>query len=235
MGFTGALRAQFDHVVIALHKRDQAHQLQKLAAPPEGFRIEPDALHQDVDPLICGEGRTCGLKPLKVDLGNLDRLDGLQDPGRDPSVLREFILHIGDRPHTRDQELWMCLHRATVDGDLFDPKVLKSRLVAVCLFVQRNTDHVDDLVSALFLDGGLNEPRFAAMHVMFAQDVLDRLDTGLDRCFVICRAVLAQQIFQNICGHDRVALHGLYQVLADHKSREMFIDLGVEVAHGLDP
>ncbi len=50
----------------------------------------------------------------------------------------------------------MRFESAAVDRNLLDPEVFKSGLIAVRLFVQRYADLVDNLVSAFFLDRGLD-------------------------------------------------------------------------------
>ena len=42
----------------------------------------------------------------------------------------------------------MGLYRAAVDGNFLDAEVVKNRLIAVSLFIQRDADLVDDLVAA---------------------------------------------------------------------------------------
>ena len=63
-------------------------------------------------------------------------------------------------------------------------------------------------------------PGFVAVDIMLAQDLLDRLDAGLDGGLIAGGAVLAQQVFQHVGGHDGVALDRLDQILADNESRE---------------
>jgi hypothetical protein len=120
---------------------------------------------------------------------------------------------------------------AAVDRNLFDPEVFESGLVAVRLFVQRYADLVDNLVSAFFLDCGLDKPRLAAVDVVLTQDFLDRLDATLDRRLVIRRAILPQKILENIGRHDRVAFDCFHQILANNIAGEMFINFVVECAH----
>jgi len=180
VGLAGALRAQLDQIVVPLNVRDEAEQLEQLAATAKGFRLEADALHQQVDPLIGCEGRPQVPILLVVDLGDLDRLDGLEDPWRDPRILRKLVLHIGDAPHAGDQQFRVGLHRPAIDRDLFDPEVVEDRLIAVGLLVERDADLIDDLVAAFFLDRGLDQPGFTAVHIMLAQYVFDGLNTRLD-------------------------------------------------------
>src|SRR5690606_31712610 len=79
--FAGSLGAKLDQVVVALAKRDQADQLGQLAALAEHLRVEADALHQQVDPLVGGE-LFAGLNiAVEIEMGELDRLEGRQDPG----------------------------------------------------------------------------------------------------------------------------------------------------------
>ena len=112
MGLAGSLGAQLDQVVIAFAKRDQAEQLGQLVAPAEHFRVEADTLQEQVHPLVNGE-LLAGLEvAIKVKVGELDRLEGRQDPRTGVLVLGEFILEIGYAPHAADQELGMLLDGA---------------------------------------------------------------------------------------------------------------------------
>ena len=51
----GALGAELDEVVVALDERDQPHELDELGPPAEQLGVEPDGLHEQVDPLVGGE------------------------------------------------------------------------------------------------------------------------------------------------------------------------------------
>ncbi|MNQ91390.1 hypothetical protein D3C85_1067690 [compost metagenome] len=68
----------------------------------------------------------------------------------------------------------------------------------------------------LLLDGRAHQPSFVAVDIVLTQDLLDGLNTGLDRRFIIGRAVLTQQVLQYIRRHDGVALHSFDQVFAHH-------------------
>ena len=125
----------------------------------------------------------------------------------------------------------MGLDRARVDQHLLDAKVGEFRLIDIRLVVQRHADLVDDLVAPLLLDVGADQPRLVAMDIMLAQDLLDRLDAGLDGRLVAGGAILAQQIFQHVGGHDGVALDRLDEVLADHQAREVAVDFPVQLVH----
>ena len=59
MRLTRALRTQFNQVVVALTKRDQADQLQKLVALAEHLRVKANALYQQVNPLLSAELLAC--------------------------------------------------------------------------------------------------------------------------------------------------------------------------------
>jgi hypothetical protein len=56
---TCALRTQFNQVVVALTKRDQADQLQKLVALAKHLRVKANALYQQVNPLFRAELFAC--------------------------------------------------------------------------------------------------------------------------------------------------------------------------------
>jgi hypothetical protein len=120
--FAGSLWAKFDQVVVALAKRDQADQLGQLAAAAEHLGIEADALDQQVDPLVGGE-LLAGLHiAVKIEMGQLDRLEGRQDPGSGVLVFTELILEVGDAPDAADQQLGVFFDRARIDKHLLMPR-----------------------------------------------------------------------------------------------------------------
>ena len=69
------------------------------------------------------------------------------------------------------------------------------------------------------------------MDVVLAQDVLDRFNACRNRGFVIGRAILAEKVFEHIGGDNGVPLHGLHQVLTDHETGKMLIDLVIKGRH----
>ena len=75
------------------------------------------------------------------------------------------------------------------------------------------------------------KPGLVAMHIVLAQDLLDRLDAGLDGRLIAGGAILSQQVFQHIGGNDGVALDRLDQILADNESREVCVDFLVKFVH----
>jgi hypothetical protein len=77
----------------------------QLAALAEHLRVEADALHQQVDPLVGGE-LLAGLDvAVEIEVGELDRLEGRQDPGAGVLVLGELVLEVGNAPDAADQQL----------------------------------------------------------------------------------------------------------------------------------
>ncbi|MNE51679.1 hypothetical protein D3C80_1463160 [compost metagenome] len=189
--------------------------MQELVALAEHLGIEADALNKQINPLIRRE-LLAGLQiTVEIETGDLDRLERGQHPGRGGFILCVVILKISDAPHPSNQQLLMCLHRAGVDQHLFYPEVSKLSLVHIVFVVERNADPVDDLVTPLLLDDRTYQPRFVAMHIVLAQDFLNRLDTGLNRRLIIRCAVLAQQVLQYIRRHDGVALNSFDQILAN--------------------
>ena len=69
------------------------------------------------------------------------------------------------------------------------------------------------------------------MHMVFAQDILDGLDAGLNRGFVAGGTVLPQQVFKNKGGNDRIALDRLDEILSDNEPREVSVDFLVQFFH----
>ena len=93
-------------------------------------------MHQKIDPIVSVEAAPRLTVALIVDLGDLDGLDGLEDPRLNTCILRELVLNIGDAPDTRHQQLWVRLDRAAVDRNLLDAEVVEGSFVAVGLLVK---------------------------------------------------------------------------------------------------
>ena len=92
----------------------------------------------------------------------------------------------------------MALDRPRVDQHLFNAEVRELRLIDVGLVVQLDADFVDDLIASLFSDIRADKPRLAAMDVMPAEYLLDRLDAGLDGRLVVGGAILPQKVLQDV-------------------------------------
>ena len=129
----------------------------------------------------------------------------------------------------------MRLHRAAIYSDLFDAEVVKGCLVAIRLFVQGNTDLINNLMTPFFLNRRLDQSCLAADHIVLTQNIFDGLNTSLNGSLIICRTVLAQEVLQHVGRNDRVALNRFDEILADHVPREMLIDFGVEITHASVP
>ena len=82
MGLTSALRTQFNQVVVALTKWDQADQLQKLVALAKHLRVETNALYQQVNPLLGAKLLPCLNVAIKFKARNLNRFEGSKNPRR---------------------------------------------------------------------------------------------------------------------------------------------------------
>ena len=119
VGFAGSLGAKFNQVVVTFAKRDQADQLGQLAALAEHLRVEADALHQQVDPLVGGELFAGFNIAVEIEMGELDRLEGRQDPRAGAFVFGKLIFQISDAPHAADQELGVFFYRSGINKNLF--------------------------------------------------------------------------------------------------------------------
>ena len=58
VGLTGALRSEFDQVVVALDEWDQADELEEFPSPAEALGVESDRLHEQIDPFGGAEPST---------------------------------------------------------------------------------------------------------------------------------------------------------------------------------
>ena len=115
-----------------------------------------------------------------------------------------------------------------LDDHSLDAEVGELGLVPVVLVVERDGDLVDDLVATALADRRLHQLGLVPVDVVVGEDLADRSDAGLDGGFVVGGGVLAEQVLQDVRRHDRVALDGLDQVLADHQAGEVLVDLLVE-------
>jgi hypothetical protein len=233
VGLAGALGAQLDQIVIALAVGNQAHKLEQLVALAEQFRVEAHALNQQVDPFVSAELPPSRQVALHVEVGELDRLDPVQQPGTGVLVLAVSVFKVGDAPDAADQELRMAFDRVGIDQHLLDAQVGECRLVHIAPVVERHAHFVDHLVAAPLADSGAHQASLAAMHVVLAQDFPHRLHAGLNAGFIGGSAVLAQQILQHVGRHDGVATHQLDQVLAYDQAGEVLIDFLIEEVHRL--
>ena len=125
----------------------------------------------------------------------------------------------------------MSLDGCRIDQDLLDAQVCELRLIDVRLVIQRDAEPINNLVPPLFLDGRANQSGLIPMDIVLAQNLLDRLDTGLDCRLIVGRAVLAEQVLQHICRDNGIALDGLDQVLAHCQAGKVLVDLDVQIGH----
>src|SRR5699024_2879553 len=194
VGLAGALRPEFDDVVVTLDERDQAGQSDQLAALVELFGVEADRLHEQIDPLI-GRERLAGLVvAVDVDAGDLDGLEAAENPRHDALVVGVEVLDVADAPDAAHEELRVPLDRDVIDDDAFDLEVLELRLVDVVLLIERDGHLIDHAVAALAADLRLHEHVLVAVDVVGSQDLAHAVDPGLDRRLVVGRSVLAQQV-----------------------------------------
>ena len=156
--FTGPFGPKFDDVVVSFARRGSG------ASAAEA---------------CCGGRRLSGLKPIVCirrsihsSLVNCARASlipskstlriwiGLMVSSTHGDVPRPRKTRIGHQQYTRRRSpaAWVRFDRAAIHRNLFDAQVVERGFVAVGFFVQRDADLVDDLVAALFLDRGLDQP-----------------------------------------------------------------------------
>src|SRR5699024_7947135 len=152
VGLAGALRPEFDDVVVTLNDRAKAGQSDELAALVELLRVEADRLHEQIDPLL-GRDRFASLVVvIDVDAGDLDGLEAAEDPRDDALVVGVEVLDVADAPDAAHEELRVPLDRDVVNDDALDLEVPELRLVDVVLLVERDGHLVDHAVAALAAD-----------------------------------------------------------------------------------
>lgn len=178
MGFTCPLRAQLDVVVVVLAEGDQARELDEAGAKIEMGGHQTDTLHEQINPLVTAEGGTGLLVFLHIDIGNLDGLDALDDPGRDAFLLADHEGEGDDTPYAVGQQTGMLFDGHGVHGHLADVEVAESGLIPTVGFVQTHRYLVDDAVAVLLFDPGLDKLGFVTVNEV----VLDDAAHGLNAC-----------------------------------------------------
>ena len=192
--------------------------------------VEADGLHEQVDPLVGGEPAARLEVVVEVELRQLDWLDRAEDPRHDALVVAVEVLDVADAPHAADQELGMRLDGRGLDDHALDAEVGELGLVDVGLLVEGDGDLVDDPVPAAFLDRRLDQFGLAPVDVVLGENLANSVDACLDGGLVVRCRVLTEEVLKDVRRHDRVALDGLDQVLADDDAGEQQVDLEVEVA-----
>ena len=184
-------------------------------------------MQQYVDPFVRCEFLASFCEDIEVHFCDLNGLKCLNKPRRDARVFRKFILHIDDAPDATHEQFGVVLDRFAVDSHSLDRQIVEHGLISIVLFIQRDGYSVDDLISTLFSDRGLDQLRFIAVNVVFAQDFFDGFDACFNRRLVVSGAVLAQQVFQHVCGHYGIALDCLDEVFTHDKAGEVGVNLGI--------
>ena len=231
MRLAGALWSKLDQIVVAFHERDHAHQVQEFGAVAEQIRVESDRLHQQVDPLPRGELRAHGQIVFAVIMRHLHGHEPMQTPRHLVAVAGIGVYQRAHAPDARDQQLGILVHRNGIDNHATDAKILECGLVTVEFFVKRDLYLVDNLVSAFLANLRLDEVRFLAMNVIVRKNVANALHAGIDALLVGGGRVFAQQVFQHIRRHQRIAFDFADQILAHRVLREVIGDLAVQIAH----
>ena len=161
---------KLEQVVVALAIRNKADQRQQLGPPAEHLRVEAHALHQHVHPLLGGELRPRFKKLLEVHAGHLDGLQACQSATGWLWDLGDLVGHIGDAPDATDQQLGKPPDEIIGYGHLLDAEVGELGLIEAAFVVQFHREFINDLVAALFLDGGFDQLRLIAVDVMLGEN-----------------------------------------------------------------
>src|ERR1700683_1773916 len=129
---------------------------------------------------------------------DLNRLETFEMPRLILYVLDWVVSEFSDGPDPANQELRVLFDVIRINLDFFQAEVGEVGFINTRFVIQLNSNFINDLVPSLFLDGGLDEFTLVAMDEVLHQDVLHRLDSALDRSFIIRGAVLPQQILQHV-------------------------------------
>jgi len=146
MRFTSTLGSQLDQVVVPLTIWYQPGKLHQLQTSAHEFRIESDALDQQIYPLIAGKLRAFCQEAIHIKAGHLDRLDGVQQPGTTVSILGIAVLQLRNAPYTTHQKFRVVLYDFRTHHNFGYPHIGKTCLIAVLLLVEGHGDLVYHLI-----------------------------------------------------------------------------------------
>jgi hypothetical protein len=135
MRFPRAFGSKFNDIIVSFAVWNKPDKLQQLTSFPEHLRVETDTLHEQVNPFI-GRKFLAGLNvSIIVEMGELDRLDGLHYPRTGPSVIQVLIFQFSDAPNPADQQFGMFFNCIRGYQDFFNSKVGKGSFIGSCIIV----------------------------------------------------------------------------------------------------
>ena len=152
VGLAGAFGTQLDEVVVVFAVGDDAGQLEEFVSLPQLFGIEPQALYEEVDPLLQGEFPPEFLVGIQFHMRNLYGLEGVDYPGNMVLVVFVEVFNVQNAPDTADKKFGMLPDVLPVDDDFLDAQVAEGGFVGVALVVELNGDFIDNFVAAGFPD-----------------------------------------------------------------------------------
>ena len=170
MGFAGAFGAELDHVEVAFDERYHAHKQQQFRPVTEQFRVEPDRLHEQVDPFLCRERLAPLDEVVHVVGGHLHGFEAVQPPRHFVLLARVGVSDTAYAPDASHEQFLVLLHDVWIDNDLTDVEIRETRLIPVEAFVQRYLYLVDDPVVPFLADLRLDQCRLVTVHIMLGED-----------------------------------------------------------------
>ncbi len=153
---------------------------------------------------------------LQIGSWHLNRLQRKDAERRTLFVLIIIIFEVDDAPDAAAQQLLVLLYISVIYDYLVNVDIEDSALVVVRFLVEFGRYLVDYLVMSAFTDLGFNLFRFIRTHKVVCQYMLYGLNTFFYIIFIVCGAVHAEQIFQNITRNIRTLFYSFGKVFADN-------------------
>jgi hypothetical protein len=230
VAFARAAGAELDHVVVPLDERDHAEQEGVTLAFRQAVGLQTDAAQQDPPPACGIELAATGSKGCEhvalreLDLpqrGHAERAPvGLQRDGR---VVLQLDLGI----EAARQHPLVLLHQGGGNANIAQPEARQLDEVRVRLRVEAGRHEVDDPDRPLLSRPRLEQLLFAGPDSARRQLTLDDVQTLLDFGLIRCRAIAAEEEFDDVSRDRKLTTERSHQVLAlpERPSRQSVVSL----------
>ncbi len=215
-------------------ERQQPQQEEELHPPLEVGRLQADAAHQQVDPLVGRELAPAAAVLLQIERGDLDGLQALDPEGAFLALLLLVVLvpDVHLRPDAAHQQSVVVPQVMLRDVDVLVAEVHQLGPMLVVFGEVAHLHLVDEGVLALVLHHRLCLVRFVGPDEVRGQRVVDDPQPGVDSGGVVGGAVFPQEVLKDEDRDVGPDLHLAHQVLADHLARKHRGRLLIQLRHG---
>ena len=195
-------------------------------------RLVTDGSDQNIGPLVAGEA-TPGLNEfIQLGTGNLDGLHPFQNERTGDTTVRDrfVVCQFKIRPHSASKRSFILMRKSFVDMDLVQPRCseLGPVLAALVLLIESHSHHVDQFHRPESLQPRLDQFSLVGADDSLGDHVLDVGQTAFDLTLVGGRAVLAQQVFQDVDRDAETHFQPLHKILPDYSPGKILAELSIQ-------